>query len=303
MTKESDLRVSVVIPTYNCVAMLPQAIQSAYGQSDPPDEVIVVNDGCTDETDVVVRRMIPELPDSFKYIAKENGGEANARNTGVRVATGEVIAFLDQDDLWHHDKLRLQKKHIDNPAVSLCFTSYERRSAGAADVVHVPGWDATPAAAVERLLDGCCITPSTVLVRRQALLDLGLFDEDLPLGCDWDMWFRLALDGRRLVYVDQPLTEYRLLDTSMSSDKRKIAIGALMVFDKVFARPDLPARIEALRRASYARWELNHAEFCLDQQDGRSALRHLAAAVRYRPASFRIGWLRLGVHALRQSLR
>src|SRR4051794_30242570 len=108
MNTRHDPSVSVVIPTYNCADLLPRAIASAFDQTVPPVEVIVVNDGCTDDTDAVMRQLVDETSKNLRYVVKENGGEASARNTGVAHATGEFVAFIDQDDVWLPDKLETQ---------------------------------------------------------------------------------------------------------------------------------------------------------------------------------------------------
>src|SRR5438034_8573923 len=97
--------ISVVIPTYNCAHMLADAIRSAYAQTLPPVEVVVVNDGSTDDTAQLLDGISKNLPSSFVYETKANGGEASARNRGVELSRGEFVAFLDQDDRWLPSKL------------------------------------------------------------------------------------------------------------------------------------------------------------------------------------------------------
>jgi glycosyltransferase involved in cell wall biosynthesis len=285
--------ISVVIPTYNCADLLPNAIASAYSQTRSPLEVLVVNDGCTDATDEVIRRLMPGLPTSFRYEVKPNGGEASARNVGVKLATGDFIAFLDQDDVWRPDKLERQVQMFDDdPSLALTFTAMTRVSSEGRESVRQNAWDPHPEAVLGRLLDGCCITPSTVVVRRSVLDSVGPFDESLWLGCDWDMWFRIALAGHRAGYLDEALTDYLwLTGTNMSSDRRKIAAAAEVIFPRVFADPRIPPSIRARKQQSFARWRLNHAEFCLEQGDGKTARRFLRAAVRTHPTSVRPGWL------------
>src|SRR5882757_7743743 len=84
--------ISVVIPTYNCSSLLPRAIQSAYDQTLAPSQVVVVNDGSTDDTAEVLERLAPELPGNFVYENKPNGGEASGRNRGVELASGDYVA-------------------------------------------------------------------------------------------------------------------------------------------------------------------------------------------------------------------
>jgi glycosyltransferase involved in cell wall biosynthesis len=284
--------VSVVIPTYNCADLLPRAIESAYAQTNPPLEVVVINDGCTDDTDEVVRALAPRLPSTFRYEVKPNGGEASARNAGVKLATGDYIAFLDQDDIWMPNKLEHQMALFeDDCSLTFAFTAMTRISSEGREVVRQQAWESRPEAVLGQLLIGCCITPSTVVVRRAALEAVGMFDESLWLGCDWDMWFRLVLAGHRAEYLDEALTDYLwLTGSNMSSDRRKIAAAADVILPRVFADPRTPPSIQARKHQCYARWYLNHAEFCLEQGDGKGARRLLRSAVRAHPGSLRPGW-------------
>src|SRR5436190_13734941 len=105
--------VSVIIPVYNG-KFLEEAVASAYAQTSPPGEVIVINDGSTDDTERHIRNLASELPPNFIWRTKENGGAASARNAGLRLATGTHIAFLDADDVWHPEKLKRQLEHFDS---------------------------------------------------------------------------------------------------------------------------------------------------------------------------------------------
>jgi glycosyltransferase involved in cell wall biosynthesis len=291
--------ISVVIPTYNCAHLLPNAIRSAYAQTVPPLEVIVVDDGCTDDTADVARTMAASLPSNFTLIQKPNGGEASARNCGVAAASGEYIAFLDQDDVWLPDKLRRQLALFHRtPAPSLTFTAYTRISGDDREVVRVAGWVPTPEHALRRLMEGCCVTPSTVIVRRDALAEAGPFDETLWLGNDWDMWLRLAATGHRFEYLSEPLTDYLWHAGNMSRDQRKIADAALTIFPRLFRSGTLPPALQREERRCLARWNLNRACFALDAGMRSDTRRALARAVAIRPASVRPGWLLMAVRAL-----
>jgi glycosyltransferase involved in cell wall biosynthesis len=107
--------VSVVIPTYNCARFLPQAIDSVLGQSYSRRELIVVDDGSTDDTDAVLRRYAGRI----RIVQRPNGGVSSARNRGIRESRGEFVAFLDSDDIWHSDKLQRQLALFTRSAVGL----------------------------------------------------------------------------------------------------------------------------------------------------------------------------------------
>jgi glycosyltransferase involved in cell wall biosynthesis len=296
--------VSVVIPTYNCAALLPRAIRSAYAQRLPAREVIVVDDGSTDGTAAVLRGLAPSLPDNFVYRSKPNGGEASGRNRGVSLATGDFIAFLDQDDVWLPDKLDEQLGLFRrDPSLALTFTAYHRDSPAGRTLVDVRTWDSRPEAVLRRLFQGCCITPSTVVVRRDVLARVGPFDESLWLGCDWDMWLRIAASGHHIGYLPEPLTDYLWHDTNMSRDLKKIAAAAEVIFGRLFASGTLPAAVQRLEKRCLARWRMIHACYCLETGGAAEARRHLWRAVGTRPASVRPGWVALYARSLLVSLR
>src|SRR3982750_4832480 len=100
--------VSVVLPVYNGRQFLSEAVASIYAQTAPPDEVIVVNDGSTDDTEELLRRLEAELRESFRWVSRAHRGEASARNTGLGLAHGEFVAFIDYDDRWYSEKLAKQ---------------------------------------------------------------------------------------------------------------------------------------------------------------------------------------------------
>lgn len=291
--------ISVVIPTYNCAHLLPNAIRSAYAQTIAPAEVIVVDDGCTDNTAEVIEVLAKELPDTFVFIRKPNGGEASARNRGVGAATGEFVAFLDQDDVWLPEKFERQLPLFDDPSEpALTFTAYTRISGTDRAPVRVEGWQPTPEHALRRLMEGCCVTPSTVMVRRDALTAVGPFDESLWLGNDWEMWLRLAAAGHRFAYLSEPMTDYLWHAGNMSRDQRKIADAALTIFPRLFASGVLPPEVQRLERACLARWNLNQACYALAAGQRNEGRRSLLQAVRWHPASVRGGWLLLGLKSL-----
>jgi glycosyltransferase involved in cell wall biosynthesis len=274
--------------------MLEDAIRSAYAQTLPPVEVVVVNDGSTDDTAQLLDRISKDLPSSFVYETKPNGGEASARNRGVDLSRGEFVAFLDQDDRWLPSKLERQMAlFADDPAPALTFTAYTRISERSREVVALDHWNPDPEAVLRELMIGSCVTPSTVIVRRSALDAVERFDESLWLGCDWTMWLRLAAAGYRMVYLPEPLTEYAWHETNMSQDQRRIADAALVIFDRLFASGSLPPSIQRRQRWCMARWHLISAISQLQADDRAAGRRHLLEAIRTHPTSIRPGWLRL----------
>jgi glycosyltransferase involved in cell wall biosynthesis len=201
--------VSVVIPTYNYGRYLRQAIDSTLTEAsgDLTLEVIVVDDGSTDDTSEVVGR----FGSAVRYARQENRGPSAARNRGIAESLGHYVAFLDADDYWLPGKLALQLREL------LMHT--DMAGAHSAFVVQLPSGEEGRVGRYWRqsgqhptlrdLLRGNSINMSTVLMRREALVSVGPFDESLRTAEDWNLWLRLFLGGRRLYYTASPLTVTR----------------------------------------------------------------------------------------------
>jgi glycosyltransferase involved in cell wall biosynthesis len=193
------MRFSVVIPLYNKRDHIGRAVQSVLDQAEHFEELIIVDDGSTDGSADVVGR----FSDSRLHLLhQENGGEAAARNTGIRVASGTHIAFLDADDRWKPEFLSVIRSLVDaHPDASIYGTNYEVQEDDGSLGPGVPsvgrflsaaGSLDYPAALARWLFP---LTSSSVCVPQPAFGAVGLFDEDLRLASDIDMWVRLSLAG------------------------------------------------------------------------------------------------------------
>ena len=192
--------VSVIIPTYNRAAMLKEAIDSVLAQDYSDFELIVVDDGSTDNTP----DLLNGYRDNVNWLRQHNQGVSAARNRGVAAASGKFIAFLDSDDLWLPAKLTVQTEFMkSNRDVLICQTEEIWIRNG----VRVnPGKRHRKQSGMifERSLALCLVSPSAVMVRRGLFEEFGLFDESLPACEDYDMWLRVS--SRRPIYlIDTPL--------------------------------------------------------------------------------------------------
>lgn len=191
--------VSVVIPAYNAREHLPECLESVFRQEVTDGfEVIVVDDGSTDDT----RDCMSAFP-KVVYLAKTNRGPAAARNTGIKHARGEYIAFLDADDLWPDGKLQTQINLLQqHPDAAMCFGDCRQFASGLAQTTTlfeesgqgVCAWGDAPvlANAYARLLMANFITTGSVIVRREVVDKIGGFNEGLRLVEDLDLWLRIA---------------------------------------------------------------------------------------------------------------
>jgi len=204
-------RVSAVIPAYNCAAYIADAVKSVLSQTRPPTEVIVVDDGSTDAT----ARALEPFMDQICYVYQPNRGEPAARNRGVREATGQYIAFLDGDDLWLPNKLELQMQYFArNPECALVYTDMGTfHESGVVDAsVKERFRMALPSGKIFRpLFMKSLFGSGSVVLRKECIERVGFFDEDFLVGCDYEMWLRVARNFEVGV-VDQPLLMYRFHD-------------------------------------------------------------------------------------------
>lgn len=192
--------ISVIVPTFERAGVLPRALESIERQTRPPDEVIVVDDGSTDGTGDLVRSRFQNV----RYLGQEeNRGVSAARNLGIREATGEWIALLDSDDEWLPRKLELQMAAVRSGGELACHTDETwirsgRRVNPGRRHAKVGGWifaDCLPL---------CAISPSSILLHRRVLGEIGTFDESLPACEDYDLWLRLTA-GYPVRLVDEAL--------------------------------------------------------------------------------------------------
>lgn len=200
--------ISVVIPVYNCAAYIAAALDSVLTQTCPPAEVIVVDDGSTDETAAA----LDSYRGRIKYVYQNNRGEPAARNRGIDEATSEYIAFLDGDDLWMADKLELQVDYlIKHPDCSLVYTdmcTFDGNGIIDASIKRRFRMDLPSGHIFKSLFNRSLFGSGSVVFRKACLDTVGYFDENLLVGSDYEMWLRIARHFE-LGVVDKPLLMYR----------------------------------------------------------------------------------------------
>jgi glycosyltransferase involved in cell wall biosynthesis len=229
--------VSVIIPAYNVSSFVGETLDSVFAQTFADYEVIVVNDGSPD-TEELEHVLEPYL-DHIRYFKQENRGAGAARNTGLREAQAEFIAFLDADDLWLSNYLEEQMKFIRAHACDLvCADAVVFNGSANDEKTYMEALmaDAPPIGEVTflNLLSAeQSIITSGVVARRAPILRVGLFDEALRNAQDFDLWLRLARDGARLAYQRRVLLRYRSRGDSLSGNAINIHRRELRVYDKI----------------------------------------------------------------------
>lgn len=236
--------VSVIIPTYNRARLLPEAIDSALGQTLPPLEVIVVDDGSTDDT----ARVVARFGERVVYLHQPNAGPATARNNGVRRARGDLVALLDSDDRWLPRKLEVQLPLFADPGVGVVYGGF--RCFGGGSGAIVPDYFAGHSIGFHDLLGFKALGTQTLVFRRAAFDAAGGFDESCSPAEDQDFTIRLAARvGLR--GVAETVTEVRLHDGQISGDKQRMFRASMHVLRKnEQTHPaDCPGCRQALARA------------------------------------------------------
>jgi glycosyltransferase involved in cell wall biosynthesis len=274
-------RVSVVVPAYNYGRYVGQAIESVLGQTFGDVELIVIDDGSTDNTGEVVSQY---RDDRLVLIQQPNRGLPAARNAGLRRATGEMVAFLDADDSWMLHKLELQVAALERlPAVGLLGGGYVVWNADTgAEVVRRPlplRGKVLDRVAVENVVPG---SPSVVVVRREVLDQVGLFDESLRALEDWDLWQRCARVCE-FDYLEEPLARIRRHGTNMMRDLPRMETAMRQVIGRFYADPSLPASIKRLEPRAWAAANVVLARLAMRAGYRSAAARYLVRAIRRRP--------------------
>lgn len=238
------MKVSVIIPTYNREKTIKRCIDSIANQSIPPDEIIVVDDGSTDNTLEILNRFYPDI----KIIKQNHKGAQAARNAGIRAAQGEYIAFLDSDDEWLPDKLEWQVKELKrNPDAVICgdgilqqdwkgaipkiYDAKGRKNnrAGRKKIFKLKGKSGY--VYKEILRHSFCLFQA-LLTSKKNLLDIGLLDENVPSYQEWDTAIRLAKQYE-FIYLHKPLFIYHLHDgETISKNMRKEIDGLEYIYRK-----------------------------------------------------------------------
>jgi GT2 family glycosyltransferase len=228
---------SVVIPAYQAAGFIADAVESVLAQTSPPVELIVCDDGSTDDLD----RSLAPYRNSITLLRKENGGEASAKNMGARAASGEFVAILDADDVYLPERLEaLAELSVLRPDLDIltadCLVIADGRFVRRC---YHGGYRFEVGDQRRGILELNFVGPGHMAVRRNALLAVGGFDEAFRRATDWDCWIRMIFAGSRVGMVNEPLAEYRVRATSLASNRVRQFEAYVAVLEKAAARRDL----------------------------------------------------------------
>lgn len=302
MSSNASSLVSVVIPAFNAASTLAETLDALLLQSWPATEIIVVDDGSTDDTAEVLAR----YSDRVRAIHQPNHGLAGARKTGIEAAQGEFIALMDADDLCHPHRLAVQVQYLrEHQDVVLCSSDFSAFNAsGPVSPSHAaayystigqsprgvrslypchesmqPDWGEAPPAGTtwpttlatcrgdvfEALAHGNFVHPPTVMFRRSLLRLAGNFDEQARTMCDWD-WLSRASRVGQFGYIEWPLLNYRLSPQQMSSARHR----ARSMADILHVAERICHRNPAFYMREHHRFSRELADYCLWSADARA---------------------------------
>ena len=227
---------SVIVAAYQVADVVGDALESVRRQTHPPLEVIVCDDGSTDD----LGDALAPYRNEIVLLQKENGGEASAKNAAAKVAKGDFVAILDADDVYLPENLEaLSDLAQTRPDLDILTTDALIVANGVPvrqvydDSWHFEVNDQRIAILQRNLIFGLAA------VRRQRLLDHGGFDESIRWTTDWDLWLRMILSGAAAGCVEESLAEYRLRETSLTAQRKNLLLGKLKTLEKARENPAL----------------------------------------------------------------
>lgn len=232
-------KVSVIIPTYNREKVILDSLKSVVNQSLAPDEIIIVDDGSTDNTKKVVEEYIRGVDIPCKLIDNRRAkGVSGARNTGILESTGELLAFLDSDDLWLPKKLEEQVAVIGNHGLCYCdhyfFIEYFSEKIAARKNIPLKQGEF-----LLELLKSSFLIPSSVIVTRDKVLEVGMFQEELRTGEDFAFFLKLSC-VTTTACVSSELVAKRISRDSLAIEYDRVVVGSniMNMIMNVVARSD-----------------------------------------------------------------
>jgi glycosyltransferase involved in cell wall biosynthesis len=277
-----SIRVSIIIPNYNQAHFIRSSIKSALNQSYSDNEIIIVDDGSTDNS----REIINSFGDLVRYIWQENKGLAGARNTGILAAQGDLIGLLDADDELYPTYLEKMVDFANRFAdASVYYCRAQAMDIDGNPLPQVFGGPPVPQEeAYQTLLRANFIIPSTILMRRSDIMKAGLFDQNLRSCEDWDLWLRL-LPSHKIIGINDVLVMYRIHGSSLSNNPAGMQNATRMVIEKHFGSDDgHPETWAPDKRRAYGGMYRYHAITTIQrQEDWESGVQYLVKGFKADP--------------------
>lgn len=297
--------VSIIVPAYDVTEFIGEALDSVLAQTFSDYEIIVVNDGSPDSA--ALERALGPYMSRIVYLKQENRGVSAARNTGIGVARGSLLAFLDGDDTWLPNYLEVQVARIQaDPTIDVLYPNVimfgEPSEDGEEFMTICPSsGDVT----FERLLLQECNVSNCSIARRETIIRAGLFDESLRSVEDFDLWLRVIKQGGRIAYHRDVLARYRRRPGSLTADPIWLSQHILQVLEKIKQTMELTsserATLDAQYRHFHALLRLHEGKRAFFSGDTAAAIDGLTEAnqfFRNRKTAFTLMMLRIAPRLL-----
>jgi len=272
--------VSVIIPTYNYGRFIAEAIQSVLQQTHRPDEIVVVDDGSTDDT----AQVVAGFGDAVKYVRQDNGGVCAARNKGVAESTGEIIAFMDADDTMEPESIAKQVALFGDEHVGLVHCGLRLFDDESGETIELQLEGGEDGVADNLLLwEGASIAgPGAILVTREAFDSVDGFDTGMKVGEDWDFCYRVARKFK-VRFVPEPLVNYRSHATAAHRNVAEMERGMSRFYEKAFSTND--EAVLKLKSRAYGNFHKVMAGSYFHAADYKNFARHAVRSVFMRPGN------------------
>ena len=278
-------KVSVIIPAYNIAAYIVETLESVFAQTFTDYEVIVVNDGSTDTKEL--KAALAPFFERIVYGEQTNLGASQARNSAICLARGELLAFLDGDDIWLPDFLASQTNFLEKNNLEMVYCDAllfgEQLFAGRTFMQDAPSSGAVTTTSL--ISTKCNVITSGTIIKRDLMVKFDMFDTDLPRTQDFDLWFRLAKHGARIGYQREVLLKYRVRPHSLSGtnvDRSERSVWSMEIVEKKYNLDQAERKAwERQIAACRAELELERGKLCLVKGDFTNAKAHLAEANKF----------------------
>ncbi len=290
-------KISVIIPAYNIAPYIAETLESVFAQTFTDYEIIVVNDGSKDTK--ALEKVLEPFFDKIIYAEQTNAGASVARNSAISLARGEILAFLDGDDIWLPRFLDSQINFLEKENLEMVYADAEifgdAHFEGENFMKNSPS---VGAVTTESLITGECnvITSGTIL-RKDLIEKFGNFDANIPRSQDFDLWFRLAKCGARIGYQSEILLKYRVRPDNLSGGNVKRSERNIIALEMIKKKYDFNERETEIWQKQMAQCEaeleLEKGKLCLVNGEFSEAQKHIAEANKYfrKPKLSMINWL------------
>ncbi len=279
-------KISIITPAYKIAPYIAETLESIFAQTFFNYEIIIVNDGSPD-TEEFERVLEPYLH-KIVYLKQSNGGAAHARNVAIEHARGELLAFLDGDDVWYENFLLAQLEYLNENDLDLVYADAILFGGSAMDGQRfTENAPSVGAANFDNLLDlRCNVITSGVLTKKQKVLDAGNFDEDWLRAHDFALWLKMARNGARIGYQKDVLLKYRVRHDSLSGDSIQRVEREIDSYGRITKKYELNEAqkkivAQQLERL-HAELEIERGKLLLMREDFASALKSFRQANTYK---------------------